>query len=71
MFFGFQTYLSCVVLLFIDRYSIPIAFLLVFDVCGAICGVFSVLSLLFCSSSCCLCGDLSLLCFDHAMFVDF
>jgi hypothetical protein len=61
------------VLLFIDRSSIPVAFLLVFDVCGVICGVFSVLSLLFCSSSCCccLCGDLSLLGFDRAMFVDF
>jgi hypothetical protein len=34
------------------------------------CGVFSVLYLLFCSSSCCLCGDLSLLGFDRAMYVD-
>jgi hypothetical protein len=71
MFSGFRTYLSCVVLLFIDRSSIPVAFLLFFDVCGVICGVFYVLSLLFCSSSCCLCGDLSLLGFDRAMFVDF
>jgi hypothetical protein len=70
MFSGFRTYLSCVVLLFIDSSSIPVAFLLVFDVCGVICGGFSVLSLLFCSSSFCLCGDLSLLGFDRDMFVD-
>jgi hypothetical protein len=70
MFSGFRTYFSRVVLLLIDRSSIPVAFLLVLDVCGVICGVFSVLSLLFCSSSCCLCGDLSLLGFDRAMFVD-
>jgi hypothetical protein len=57
-------------LLLIDRSSIPVAFLLVLDVCGVICGMFYVLSLLFCSSSCCLCGDLSLLGFDRAMFVD-
>jgi hypothetical protein len=34
------------------------------------CGVFSVLSLLFCSSICCLWDDLSLLGFDRAMFGD-
>jgi hypothetical protein len=54
----------------IERYLIPGAFLLVLDVCGVMCGVFSVLSLLFCSSICCLCGDLILLGFDRAMFVD-
>jgi hypothetical protein len=54
----------------IDRSLIPVAFLLVLDVCGVMCGVFSVLSLLFCSSICCLCGDLSLLGFYRAMFVD-
>jgi hypothetical protein len=70
MFSGFRTYFSCVVLLFIDRSSIPVAFLLVFDVCGVICGVFSVLYLLFCSFSCCLNGDISLLGFDRSMFVD-
>jgi hypothetical protein len=54
----------------LDRSSIPVDLLLVFDVCAVICGVFSVLSLLFFSSSCCLCGDLSLLGFDRAMFVE-
>jgi hypothetical protein len=63
-------YLSCVVLLLIDRSSIQVAFLLVLDVCGVMCGVFSVLYLLFCSSICCLCGDSSLLGFDRSMFVD-
>jgi hypothetical protein len=63
-------YFSHVVLLLIDRSSNPVAFLLVLDVCGVMCGVFSVLSLLFCSSICCLWGDLSLLGFDSAMFVD-
>jgi hypothetical protein len=72
---AFELYCMClmnfgVVLLFIDHSSIMVAFLLVFDVCGVICGVFSVLSLLFCYSSCCLCGDLSLLGFDRAIFVD-
>jgi hypothetical protein len=63
-------YFSRVVLLLIDPSLIPVAFLLVLDVCGVMCGVFYVLSLLFCSSICCLCGDLSLLGFDRAMFVD-
>jgi hypothetical protein len=71
MLSGFRTYFSCVVLLFIDLSSIPVALLSVFDVCGFICGVLYVLYLLFCSSSCYLCGDLSLLGFDRAMFVDF
>jgi hypothetical protein len=62
-------YFSRVVLLLIDRSSIPVAVLLVLDVCGVVCGVFSILSLLFCSSICFLCGDLGLLGFDHAMFV--
>jgi hypothetical protein len=35
------------------------------------CGVFSVMSLLFRSSVCCLWGDLGLLGFDRAMFGDF
>jgi hypothetical protein len=63
-------YFSCVVLLLINCSLNPVAFLLVLDVCGVICGVFSVLSLLFCSSICCLWGDLRLLGFDRAMFVD-
>jgi hypothetical protein len=54
----------------IDRSSNQVAFLLVLDVCGVMCGVFSVLFVLFCSSICCLWGDLSLLGFDRAMFVD-
>jgi hypothetical protein len=70
MFSWFLTHFSRVVLLLIDRSSILVAFLLVLDVYGIICGVFSVLSLLFCSSICYLCGDLSLLGFDLAMFVD-
>jgi hypothetical protein len=36
--------LYCVILRFIDRSSIPVAFLLVFDVFGVIFGGFSVLS---------------------------
>jgi hypothetical protein len=63
-------YFSRVILLLIDHSSILVAFSLVLVVCGVMRGVFSVLSLLFCSSSCCLCGDLSLLGFDRAMFVD-
>jgi hypothetical protein len=70
MFSGFRIYFSRVVLLLIDRSSNPVAFLLVLDVCGIICGVFSVVSLLFYSSICSLWGDLSLLGFDRAMFVD-
>jgi hypothetical protein len=56
------------VLLLIDRSSNPVAVLLVLDVCGVDCGVVSVLSLLLCSSICCLWGDLSLLGFYRAMF---
>jgi hypothetical protein len=63
-------YFSHVVLLLIDRYSNPVAFVPVLDVCGVMCGVFSVLSLLFCSYICFLWGDLSLLGFDLAIFVD-
>jgi hypothetical protein len=48
--------------------SVVVVFVL--DVCGAMCGVFSVLSLLFHSSVCCLWGDLGLLGFDRAMFGD-
>jgi hypothetical protein len=70
MFSGFRIHLSRVVLLLIDCSSNPVAFLLVLDVCGVLCGVVSVLSLLFCSSICCLWGYLSLLGFDRAMFID-
>jgi hypothetical protein len=58
------------VLLLIDHSSYPVAVLLVLDVCGVLCGVVSVLSLLVCSSICCLWGDLSLPGFDRAMFGD-
>jgi hypothetical protein len=58
------------VLLLVDRTSTPVIVLLGLDVCGVMRGVFSVLSLLFCSSICCLWGDLSLLGFDRAMFCD-
>jgi hypothetical protein len=61
---------SRVILLLIDHFSIPVAFLLILDGCGVMCGVFSVLPLLFCSSICCLSGALNLLGFDRAMFVD-
>jgi hypothetical protein len=64
--------------LLIDRSSNPVVVLLVLDVCGVMCGVvwcgvvwFLFFSLLFCSSICCLWGDLSLLGFDRAMFGDF
>jgi hypothetical protein len=53
-----------------DRASTTVVVLFVLDVCGVICGVFSVLSLLFRSSVCCLWGDLGLLGFDGAMFGD-
>jgi hypothetical protein len=58
------------VLLLVDRTSTPVVVLLGLDVCGVMCGVVSVLSLLFCSSICYLWGDLSLLGFDRAMFGD-
>jgi hypothetical protein len=70
MFSGIRIYFSRVVLLLIDRSSNPVAVLLVLDVRGVMCGVVSVLSLLLCSSICCLWGDLSLLGFDRAMFGD-
>jgi hypothetical protein len=70
MFSRFRIYFSRVVLLLIDRSSNPVAVLLVLDVCGVMCGMVSGLSLLFCSSICCLWGDLSLLGFDRAMFGD-
>jgi hypothetical protein len=52
----------------VDRASTPVVVLLGLDVCGVICGVVYVLFLLFCSSICCLWGDLGLLGFDRAMF---
>jgi hypothetical protein len=55
----------------IDHSLNLVAVLLVLDVWGVMCGVVSVLSLFLCSSICCLCGDLSLLGFDRAMFGDF
>jgi hypothetical protein len=58
------------VLLLFDHTSTPVVVLLGLDVCGVMCGVVSVLSLLFCYSICCLWGDLSLLGFDRAMFGD-
>jgi hypothetical protein len=54
MLSGCRIYFSRVVLLLIDHSSNPVAVLLVLDVCGVMCGVVSVLSLLVCSSSCCL-----------------
>jgi hypothetical protein len=44
MFSGFRTYFLCVILRFTDRSLIPVAFLLVFDVCGVIFDGFSFLS---------------------------
>jgi hypothetical protein len=70
MFSGFQIYFSPVVLLLIGRSSNPVAIFLVLYVYGVMCGVVSVLSLLLCSSICCLWGDLSLLGFDRTMFGD-
>jgi hypothetical protein len=70
MFPGFRIYFSRAVLFLIDRSSNRVVVLLALDVCGVMCGVVSVLSLLFCYSSCCLWGDLSLLGFDRAMFGD-
>jgi hypothetical protein len=58
------------VLLLIDRSSNPVVVLLGLDVCGVMCGVVSVLSLLLCSPICCLWGYLSLLGFDRAMFCE-
>jgi hypothetical protein len=70
MFSGFRIYFLRGVLLLVDRTSTPVVVLLGLDVCDVMCGVVSVLSLLFCSSICCLWGDLSLLGFDRAMFGD-
>jgi hypothetical protein len=70
MFSGFRIYFSRVVLLLIDSSSNPVAVLLVLHVFGVMCGVVSVLALLLCSYICSLCGDLSLLGFDRAMFGD-
>jgi hypothetical protein len=57
---------------FSDRSSVPVALLFVFVACGVMFVVLSVLSCLFCSSICCLCGDLNvLLGFDRAMFVEY
>jgi hypothetical protein len=58
------------VLLLVDSASTPVVVLLGLDVCGVMCGVVYVLSLLFCSSICCLWGDLGLLGVDRAMFGD-
>jgi hypothetical protein len=57
-------------MLLFDRASTTVVDLFVLDVCGVMCGVFYVLSLLFRSSVCCLWGDLGLLGFDRAMFGD-
>jgi hypothetical protein len=71
MFSGLRMYFFCVILRFSNSSSVPVDFLFFFVVYGVMFGVVSVLSLLFCSSICCLCGDLSdSLVFDHAMFVD-
>jgi hypothetical protein len=70
MFSGFQIYGSRGVMLLFDRASTTVVVLLGLDVCGVMCGVVYVLSLLFCSSICCLCGDLGLLGFGRAMFGD-
>jgi hypothetical protein len=58
------------VTLLFDRMSTTVVVVFVLDVCGAMCGVFSALSLLFIYSVCCLWGDLGLLGFDRAMFGD-
>jgi hypothetical protein len=70
MFSGFRIYGSLDVTLLFDRASTTVVVVFVLDVCGVMCGVFSVLSLLFRSSVCCLWGDLGLLGFDLAMFGD-
>jgi hypothetical protein len=59
------------VTLLFDRASTTVVVLFALDVCGAMCGVFSVLSLLFRSSVYCLWGDLVQLGFDRAIFGDF
>jgi hypothetical protein len=65
-------YFFWVIFLFSDRSSVPVVLLLVFVTRGVLFVVLYVLSCLFCSLICCLCGDLNvLLGFDRAMFVDF
>jgi hypothetical protein len=71
MFSGFRIYGSRGVLLLVDHALTPVVVLLGLDFCGVMCGVVPILSLLFCSSICCLWGDLGLLGFDCAMFGDF
>jgi hypothetical protein len=46
MFSGFRIYASRGVLLLVDHASTPVVVLLGLDVCGVMCGVVSVLSLL-------------------------
>jgi hypothetical protein len=58
-------------MLLFDRNSTTVVVLFGSDVCGVMCGVVSVLSLIFRSSVCCLWGDLGLVGFDRAMFGDF
>jgi hypothetical protein len=71
MFSGFRMYFFWATFVFSDRSSVPVALVFVFLACGVIFLVVSVLSCLFCSSICCLCGDLNvLLGLDRAMFVD-
>jgi hypothetical protein len=71
MFSGFLMYFFWFTLSFFDRSSVHVAFLFVFVACGVMFVVVSVLSFLFCSLICCLCGDLGvLLGFDRTMFVD-
>jgi hypothetical protein len=70
MFSEFRIYGSRGVMLFFYRASTTVVVLFGLDVCGVMCGVVSVLSLLFRSSVCCLWGDLGLLGFDRAMFGD-
>jgi hypothetical protein len=55
-------------MLLFDRASTRVVVLFGLYVCGVMCGVVSVLSLLFSSYVCCLWGDLGLLGFDRAMF---
>jgi hypothetical protein len=71
MFSGFRMYFFWVTFHFSDHSSVHVALLFVFFACGVMFVVVSVLYCLFCSSICCLCGDLNvLLGFDLAMFVD-
>jgi hypothetical protein len=71
MFSGFRMHFFWVIFLFSDRSSVHVVLLLGFVACGVTFVGVSVLSCLFCSSICCLCGDLNvILGFHHAMFVD-